>query len=487
MLQLTILRLAEIHTCALRRTKIQRCCAFVLRRCRQAGGRRMAGFAAAAEEVDASSLLAGGGINLAVGHPAQNLLPHALLSRACLSAAQTLASGPSADWQLSYGRIAGDNSVRAALSTYLGRCEQNAAGVDFGPGSHAVRPPGAVNPQELFITAGISHGLETVTAALCKRGDTVVVVKPTYFLASGVFVDGGLNLAAVDADEESGLDVDQLESMLRGGLRPRMLYVVTTHANPTGRTLTPAARHRLVQLAMEYRFFILADEVYHLLSWGKEPVPPRLRAYIPTDAADAELQTSAAPDAAPLEVTLGNCVVSLASFSKLLAPGLRVGWIEAAPSVLARISNRGYLISGGGVTPFSSRLVQEVLTSGGQDAHLALLRTELRARCDAMCAALRRHAVTCRWSFMEPRGGYFVWLRLPAGMDGAALTGAAKTRGVSILAGANCCALGPSSSDSSTGVAKVESHVRLCFAYLSVPEIERGVELLAEACESLMQ
>ena len=79
----------------------------------------MAGFAAATEEVDASSLLAGGGINLAVGHPAPSLLPHALLSRACLSAAQTLAVGPSGDWQLSYGRIAGDNSVRAALGTYL--------------------------------------------------------------------------------------------------------------------------------------------------------------------------------------------------------------------------------------------------------------------------------------------------------------------------------------------------------------------------------
>ena len=137
------------------------------------------------------------------------------------------------------------------------------------------------------------------------------------------------------------------------------------------------------------------------------------------------------------------------------------------------------------MTPFSSRLVQEVLTSGGQDAHLAMLRTELRARCDAMCASLRKHAATCGWSFMEPQGGYFVWLRLPDGMDGAALTEAAKTRGVSVLAGANCCALGPPSGSSSTGVAKVESHVRLCFAYLSIPEIEKGVELLAEACESL--
>ena len=472
-----------MHSLPLRRTKIQRSVA-LLRRCRRAGSRRMAGFAAATEEVDASSLLSGGGINLAVGHPAASLLPHALLSRACQAAAQTLSSGPSADWQLSYGRIAGDNTVRAALSTYLSAREHAAADVDFGPGSHAVRPPGAVSPQELFITAGISHGLETVTAALCVRGDTVVVVKPTYFLASGVFRDWGLHLAAVDADEEAGLDVDQLEGMLRGGLRPRMLYVVTTHANPTGRTLTPAARHRLVQLAMEFKFFILADEVYDMLSWGP-PVPPRMRAYIPTDAADAEVQTSADLDAAPLEVTQGNCVVALASFSKLLAPGLRVGWIEAAPSVLARISNRGYLISGGGVTPFSSRLVQEVLTSGGQDAHLALLRTELRARCNAMCASLRRHAATCDWSFMEPQGGYFVWLRLPVGMDGTALTEAAKTRGVSVLAGANCCALGPSSGSSSTGVAKVESHVRLCFAYLSIPEIEKGVGLLAEACESL--
>ena len=445
----------------------------------------MAGFAAATEEVDASSLLAGGGINLAVGHPAPSLLPHALLSRACLSAAQTLAVGPSGDWQLSYGRIAGDNSVRAALSTYLAARELAASDVDFGPGSHSVRPPGAVSAQELFITAGISHGLETVTAALCRSGDTVVVVRPTYFLASGIFRDWGLRLVGVDADEEAGLDVDGLEALLRGGLRPRMLYVVTTHANPTGRTLTPAARHRLVQLAIEFGFFIAADEVYHLLSWGP-PVPPRLRAYIPTDAQDAELQAASAPDAPPLEVTPANCVVSLASFSKLLAPGLRVGWIEAAPSVLARISNRGYLISGGGVTPFSSRLVQEVLTSGGQDTHLALLRTGLRSRCDAMCAALSKHAARCGWSFMEPQGGYFVWLSLPDRMDGVALTEAAKAKGVSVLAGASCCAGAAGSSGSrSAGVARVESHVRMCFAYLSVREIEQGVALLADACESL--
>ena len=430
----------------------------------------MSGSASALGDVDSSSLanVSADVLNLAVGHPAACLLPHDLLSQAC-------AAVTPARWVLNYGRIAGENSVREAVAAWLASSEHSST-VHFGADSRAARPPGRVNAAEVFITAGVSHGLDSVCAAIASKGDVAVVVRPTYFLAAGVLRDWGLELVEVDADEDSGLDVDKLEALLQQGLRPRIVYAVTTHANPTGRTLTPAARQRLVQLAQQYRFFIIADEVYQLLSWG-QPVPPRMRAYVPPDAEDGG-------SASTLDVTPANCVVSIGSFTKILAPGLRVGWIEAAPSVLERLSTRGYLVSGGGVTPFASQAVREVLTSGGQDAHLASLRAELQRRCDAMCDALRHNAVRAGgWTFTQPQGGYFLWLRLPDGMSGAALAAAARTNGVAVLDGATCCA--NTDGIASTGVANAGAHVRLCFAYLGTEQIVRGVEKLADAAASL--
>jgi 2-aminoadipate transaminase len=309
------------------------------------------------------------------------------------------------------------------------------------------------------------------------------VVRPTYFLASGVFVDHGARVLEVPADD-TGLDLRALEALLLSGVRPRLLYIVPTHANPTGCTLPAASRAALVRLAARYSFFIICDEVYHQLSWGA-PVPARLRAFDVGGDGDAAFDGEDRPLAAPGSVaqpqpTPGSLVISVSSFTKTLAPGLRLGWVEASAAVLARLAARSYLVSGGGVAPFASLVVLEALLSGGQDAHLARLTAAYARRCAVLCDALSAAAGDAGWSFVQPQGGYFVWLRLPADVAADALLAAAKARGVAVLPGARCCGVAEQAAHTG-GVADAPQHVRLCFAFLEDDALREGVRRLATA------
>ena len=205
-----------------------------------------------------------------------------------------------------------------------------------------------------------------------------------------MFKDNGLRVAGLDGtaqgtgddgkpDGSPGyFDVGALERALEGGLRPRLVYLVPTHSNPRGGTLPTRDRARLVELAVQYDFFVVADEVYHLLHWNETPPPPRMCEVERTVFADKGLHgwddegAKKGKAAAPWEVRRSDDVytdeiqsnspeavssarvVSVSSFTKILAPGLRVGWIEAARSIVDQVSDRGYVNSGGCVAPFAA-------------------------------------------------------------------------------------------------------------------------------------
>lgn len=430
------------------------------------------GCAAAELRLTLACRQAPGTVNLAVGHPTPSLLPHGELAAAAEAAAAQLRAGP-AGFHLGYGRITGERPVTEALAAWL-------TGRGGGRGC-------AVRADRLFVTGGVSHGLDLLCAVLTQPGDTVVVVRPTYFLASGIFRQHGLRVRDVPSDAD-GLDLRALEQLLRT-VRPRLLYVVPSHANPTGCTLPEASRLALVELARRHGFFIVADEVYDELSWSRE-LPPRMRhcdlVGAPPDdevfgGEDRPLD-AAADDAAPLHPTPGSHVVSCSSFTKIMAPGLRLGWIEAHASVLRRLAQRAYFVSGGGVAPFASLVVLQMIRSGGLDACLARLNATYSRRCDTLCDALRASAATTGWQFVPPSGGYFLWLRLPADVQVAALLAAAEAQGVAVLDGARCCGAGGSAEDAPTGgVADAHRHVRLCFAYLEAAELRDGAARLAAA------
>ncbi len=362
-----------------------------------------------------------GTINFAVGQPSADLLPLALLESASaryFKSAQPL--------ELNYGERQGDIRFRTALAAFL-----NAA-----PGCEAT-------PQSLLLSGGISQALDFLCGIVTRPGDTVFVEEPSYPYSFPIFRDHGLNLVPVPL-EADGLDLGQFEQLLAAH-RPKLVYTIPSFHNPTGRTLDQARRERLVALSREHGFIIVADEVYQLLYHGAPP-PPSFGTL----------------------VEQGN-VLSLGSFSKILAPGLRLGWIQAGTELMRRLCASGALVSGGNFNRFTSHLVSGLIESGELADFVTELRVSYAARADAMDQALRKHLDgIARWQ--KPQGGYFFWLNLPDGADAADYEAAAGAAGTGYLRGAACTTAG-----------SLKQCLRLSFAHYRVPDIHEGVARLGQA------
>lgn len=260
-----------------------------------------------------------------------------------------------------------------------------------------------MDPELLFVTNGISGGLGLICSLFCGRGDVICVETPSYFLALSIFRDFGMSIVDIPLDE-GGMDVDALEAKLKAGLRPRVVYTIPAFHNPTGYSMTDARKRQLVRLSEEYDFIVLADEVYQLLGFtGVAPPPPVLCDY---------------------DVSGGN-VLSMGSFAKILAPGMRLGWLQTSPAgkkLLDKIYNCGQLDSSGAVNPVISGIVHTFIEEGHQDAHLAAVRAELTSRATVLGDALRANLPPGA-TFIQPSGGYFIWITLPPvpGLTGASL------------------------------------------------------------------
>jgi len=359
-----------------------------------------------------------GVIDFGLGHPAAGLLPRTILQQA---AAQRLAQPDAA--LLQYGLEQGDGYFRLALGEFLTRHYGLPVGYD-----------------DLFVTSGASLALDLICTLYTQAGDTVFVEEPTYFLALRIFADHHLRVVSIACDE-GGLRIDALEEALVQ-TRPALIYTIPTHQNPSGATLSAERRQRLVELAQTHGFLVVADEVYHLLSYGATPPPP-LAAW----AASGQ-------------------VLSLGSFSKILAPGLRLGWVQAAPVHLARLVQSGLLDSGGGLNPFTSALVRLVLEQGWQDQYLAQLKATYRTRIAVLGEALRREVGSAA-DFAEPQGGYFFWLRLADHLDAAALLAQAAPYGVSFRPGVRF-----------SGRDGLRNYLRLSFAFYAEDDLLEGARRL---------
>ncbi len=368
-----------------------------------------------------------GFIDLGVGHPASDLLPVALMRDA---ARHRFASG-NRDF-LQYGIEQGAPPLRAQLAALLGRNYRRDGA------------PLVVSPDSLLITNGISQALELICTLYLRPGDTIVVEDPTYFLALRIFADHDVRVLAVPVDDE-GLSVDALAALLETE-RPKLLYTIPTYQNPSGATLSAERRAALVALAERHNLLIVADEVYHLLGFGDMEIPP-LAAW------------SESPS-----------VISLGSFSKILAPGLRLGWVQAHSTHLQRMVNSGLLDSGGGLNPFTGAMVQSALELGLVDPWIATLRTTYAARSAALTRAVNETLSDALAAPVPaPQGGYFLWIELPS-VDTAALLPYAATHRVGYRAGVRF---------SATGGAL--NRLRLCHAYYDERELVEGAQRLAAA------
>jgi 2-aminoadipate transaminase len=292
---------------------------------------------------------------------------------------------------LAYGPVAGPSFLLPALREHLGRVDASA-------------PP----TECLFITAGASSALDFICTHEAHAGQHVLVEDRTYDLALQLFRDRGL-LPLPIASVGDGLDLESLEqtlaSLARQGRPPAFLYVIPTFHNPTGRIMPESHRRDLLILAARHGLTIVEDDVYRQLYYDQPP---------PASLWSASTQAR---------------VLRVGSFSKWVAPGLRVGWLTAPAETIQRYITSGLLRSGGGVAHFAASVVATALVSGTLEAHGHVMRTMLRSRRDALAGALTQ-ALPPGFQFNLPAGGYFIWLRVPAELDLDALDRAATTSAV---------------------------------------------------------
>lgn len=358
-------------------------------------------------------------INFGIGQPGFDLLPARLMQRA---AARRL-DGVDTSF-LNYGAEQGDGFFRQALARFL----------SDGYGE-------AVDADTLFITAGASNALDLTCTLFTQPDDVVFAAEPTYFLALRIFADHGLRVVPIPTDEQ-GMNIQALEEALRNE-RPALLYVIPTFQNPAGMTLPLERRRRLAELAAEHDFLIAADEVYHLLAY------------------------TAAPPAPMAHFADGGRVISIGSFSKILAPGLRLGWIQTTPALVRRFVTSGLVDSGGGLNPFTSALVRTALEESWQEEYLVDLRRTYAHRIDVMDAALQDE-LGDMIDYTRPDGGFFFWIALPPGTDSQRLLAAAEAYRVGFQPGTRFSSRGG-----------LRDRLRLSFAFYDEGAIREGVARFA--------
>ena len=306
-----------------------------------------------------------------------------------------------------------------------------------------------IDPDGILVVHGAKQGIDLACKLFLDPGDAIVVTRPTYQSALGVFRGWEADFVEVSLDAD-GMVVDELAATLaerarRGVPAPKFVYDVPEFHNPTGVTLSRARREALVELAARHEMVILEDDPYRRIRFAGEPVPP-IQAF-----------------------DRSGVVLGLGTFAKLVAPGLRIGWVAATPEIVARL---GALKADGGSCPLTQRILLEYCRAGRLEPDTRdRVRTYMAHR-DVMAQAVREHLPEV--SFTLPQGGYYLWLRFPEGTDGDRLAALAETRGVTILPASHFHATpGP------------RHYARLAYSYASPSEIVEGVRRLARAFREL--
>jgi 2-aminoadipate transaminase len=297
-----------------------------------------------------------------------------------------------------------------------------------------------VEPTQVLITTGSQQGLDLVGKVLIDPGCTVAVESPTYLGALQAFNPFEPDYVALDCDDE-GPRVDGLAAA-RGA---RFLYALPNFQNPSGRCIGSTRRDQLMDAARTMGLPVVEDNPY------------------------GELWYDAAPPA-PLASRWAEGTVYLGSFSKVLAPGLRLGYVIAPPPLFPKLlqaKQAADLHTPG----FNQRVVHEVIRGGFLHQHVPTIRTRYKAQRDAMAASLKAHLPSgCRWN--TPQGGMFFWVELPEGLDATALLPQAVALGMAYVPGAAFFA----------DQARANT-LRLSFVTVPPKQIDHGIRLLAQALE----
>lgn len=317
---------------------------------------------------------------------------------------------------------------------------QYAASEGYAPLREAIAAhlPWQVDPAQVLITTGSQQGLDLVAKVLIDSGSRILVETPTYLGALQAFAPMEPEVVGVGSDAE-GADVADLAAKAEGA---RFFYVLPNFQNPTGRTMSEPRRAALAAAAAQLGLPIVEDNPYGDLWFD-------------------------APPAAPLTARNPEGSVYLGSFSKVLAPGLRLGFL-VAPAAIAPKLLQAKQAADLHSPSFNQRMVAEVIKDGFLDRHVPTIRALYKAQRDAMLAALAREMQGLGLEWNAPDGGMFLWARLPAGLDAISLLPKAVERGVAFVPGAPFYAADPDL-----------RALRLSFVTASAEQIDTGIAALA--------
>jgi 2-aminoadipate transaminase len=304
-------------------------------------------------------------------------------------------------------------------------------------------------PEQVLVTYGSGQLLGLLPRVFVNPGDVVIIEGPTFMGSVRHFQEGGANLYTVPVDDQ-GLDVDALEKMLAElkdqGIRPKFIYTIPTFHNPSGVTMTLERRKRLIELASAYSVLIVEDDAYYDLRFTGEPLPT-LAALDPT----------------------GSLVLRLCTFSKILAPGIRVGWAYGHPEIIKRLLQ---MRSEGNHNPFVTRIVSKFSENGHLDEHIAALNERYSYKAGLMYDAIQKH-FPADVKVNKPEGGFFIWCKLPSDISATKLLAECEANhGITFLPGTRCYANGQG-----------DDEMRLSFSFLSPEQITDGIAKLGKAME----
>jgi 2-aminoadipate transaminase len=312
-----------------------------------------------------------------------------------------------------------------------------------------------ITPDQVLVVNGAKHGLDLIARLLLDEGDSVVVTTPTYFTCIPIFKTFGANFVEVSQDTEGIVVTELAETLARikreGRPLPKLIYNVPDYHNPAGVTMSRQRREDLVKVAVEYGLYIVEDSPYRRVRFegGQEPM---VKAFDRTDS-----------------------VFVLGTVSKLVAPGLRVGWIVNSKEMTGRLWQ---LKSDLGTCPLTQRIVLEFCNGGHLEAHTKRVQDTYRKHRDTMVAALQRELPEV--TFNLPHGGYYLWLTLPQHINADELTKRGLEEKVEIIPGSKFYAgKGP------RGLGAPTNNIRLCYSHAEPPEIEEAIKRLARAVHSM--
>ena len=305
------------------------------------------------------------------------------------------------------------------------------------------RRHGLEDPAQVMVTNGSLEAGAMLFQHLVAPSDRVIVEQPSYDRTLLLLERLGAERVGVQL-EDDGIDIEELERVVSGGPAVKLVHVIPNFHNPAGCTLSSEKRARLVALATEHGFWILEDDPYRELPFDQDPPPTML-----TPGGDGR-------------------VIHASSFSKTVSPGVRVGYLAGPADEIAKLAKRANELY---ISPnmLAEAVVFELCRSGALDENIAFVKGALAERRDALVRALRERIPEAE--FVEPGGGYFLWLALPEAVDAVELQAAALEENVAFIAGRDFMLEGGRSS------------LRLSFASVPPDQIPEGVTRIARALE----